>query len=200
MIQLSDATAKHLAARGMPRDILRARPFNVENHVVTIDSQLEGIKTRRVPKKQQLAHLAKFIEKPFAAPLVFSISSFPNDGKARVLAAYLMEQAYKHHVAGRFRFTRSRHLPLWHTVTGGLYDVLRDGRQEHRPSLLILSNITHLSTTVKLEKVRDLLEIYNDIPRILVSTNEDPITLANSKLLVPINSAVYLATSRKIEI
>ncbi len=200
LIQISDKNAKYLAARGMPKDILRARPFNADQHIITIDSKVEGIKTRRVPKKVQLAQLERFIEKPFAAPAVISIASFPNDGKAKLMAAFLMEVAHKAQVSGRFRSVRARQLPLWHRVMGGYYDQLRDGRSEERPSLLVLSNITHQSTPMKLEKLRDLLEMYNDIPRVIVSTNEDPITLANSKLLVPVNMAFYLATARRIEL
>ena len=200
LIQLAEATTKNLASRGMPKDILRSRPFPVEQHLITIDSQVEGIKIRRVPKKTQLAHLEKFIEHPFQAPQIVSVASFPNDGKAKLMAAFLMQVAYKAHISGKFRLTRNRHLPLWHTLHGGYYDALRDDRSEERPSLLILSNVTHMSTPVKLEKLRDLLEQYNDIPRIIVSTNEDPITLANTKLLVPVNTAFYLATARKVEL
>ena len=198
-IQLSDGMIKNLAARGLPRDIIRSRPFQLEQHVISIESQVEGIRARRVVKKRQLAYVERFLEKPFLGPIIFSISSFPNDGKAKQLAAYLFEAAYKAHLSGKFRGARSKQLPLWHSLTGSYYDHLRD-KQELRPSLLVISNVTSQSTPVKVEKLRDLLEMYNDIPRIIVSTNEDPVTFANTKLLMPINYAAYLATARKVEI
>ncbi len=200
LTQLLTATAKNLASRGMPKDILRMRPFDLEHHLVSIDSQVDGIKTRRVLKKTQLAHFDRFMEHPFALPQIVAVSSFPNDGKAKMLAAYMMQRAYKAHISGKFRLTRSRHLPIWHTLHGGYYDNLRDGRSEEKPSLLVLSNITQDSTQVKFEKLRDLLEMYNDIPRIIVMTSNDPLTIANTRLFMPINTALYLATARKVEL
>lgn len=200
LVQLEDKTTRALTNRGLPKDMLRARPFPLEQHLITIESKVDGIKTRRVPKISQILHLEKFMQHPFVAPQIISISSFPNDGKAKMLAAYMMQTAYNSHIAGRFRLTKNRQLPLWHTLYGGFYDELRDGKKDEKPSLLVLSNITHMSTQVKLEKLRDLLEKYNDIPRIIVSTNEDPITLANTKLLISVNTAFYLATARKVDL
>lgn len=199
IIKLSEGIVKNLIGRGLPKDIVRSRPYTLDQHVISIDSQVEGMRARRLPKKRQIAYVERFIERPFLGPIVFSIASFPNDGKAKLLAAHLMEATYKAHISGKFRATRSKQLPLWHTLTGSYYDILRDSK-ELRPSLLILSNITSMSTPVKLEKLRDLLELYNDIPRVIVSTNEDPITFSNTMLLLPINYACYLATARKVEI
>ena len=83
LIKIIESNLDYLAARGMPRDIIRTRPFELDQHVVTIDSKVDGIKELRIPKKLQLEHLAKFLERPFKYPAIVSISSFPNDGKRR---------------------------------------------------------------------------------------------------------------------
>lgn len=187
---------RQLVSRGMPRDLLRVRPFNTDQHLVTIVSEVEGMKTRRVPKKVQQETLIKIMEKPFAGPYLMAISSSPNDGKAKMLAATIMQQALKAHLSGKFRSTRGKSLPLWHFVNGSFHDRLRDSMEE-RPSMLILSNITDQSTNVKFEKVRDLLEMFSDIPRIIVTTPLDPLTLVNRRIYLPLNHAFMLATARK---
>ena len=68
-------------------------------------------------------------------------------------------------------------------------------RTAEKPSLLVLSNVPSNSTNVKLEKLRDILESYSSVPRIVVTTGEDPITFFNQKLFLPLNYACYLTTS-----
>lgn len=188
---------RQLVSRGMPRDLYRTRPFETDQHLVTIVSEIEGMKTRKVLKKAQIESLHKVMEKPFGAPYLMAISSSPNDGKAKMLAAFIMQQALKAHLSGKFRATRGKALPLWHMVNGSFQDRLRD-QSEERPSLLVLSNITEQSTNVKFEKVRDLLEMFSDIPRIIVCTPTDPLTLVNRRIYMPLNHAFMLATARKI--
>jgi hypothetical protein len=200
IIKIKDENFSYLAARGMPKDIIRTRPFESEQHLITIDSKVEGIKNRRVPKKLQLQILEKLVAKPFSHPGIIVISSFPNDNKAKALAAFLMEKATGAHLYDKIKLTRNKTLPLWHTLTGGYYDKMRDSQHNEKPSMLILGNLAQNSTQQKLEKARDLLELHTDIPRILVTTSEDPLTFVNTKLFVSVSSAFYLATARTIQI
>jgi hypothetical protein len=199
-IYIGDQLQKHLISRGLPRDILRLRPFDLSQHVVSIVSEVEGLKTRKIPKLQQIEHYQALCNKPFGKPYIYIIGSSPNDGKAKQVAAHLMECATHHQLKNHFpRSTRGRQSPLWHFVTGNFPDRLRDSDgTSDQPSMLILSNITKDSTAVKLEKVRDLLEIYNHIPRVVVVTGEDPITFANTRLLIQVHYAMMLATAMKI--
>jgi hypothetical protein len=82
-------------------------------------------------------------------------------------------------------------------INGSWHDRLRDGADD-QPSMLIVSNITVNSTNVKLEKLRDLLEMYSHIPRIVVVTGIDPVTFANTKLMMPVSNVLQLATARKV--
>jgi hypothetical protein len=82
-------------------------------------------------------------------------------------------------------------------LTGGWHDRLRDGADD-QPSMLILSNVTVTSTNAKLEKLRDLLEMYAHIPRVVVVTGEDPLSFANTKLFLPVNHVLHLTTAKKV--
>lgn len=197
-IRLTGNITKHMVSRGMPRDIMRMHPYNLSEYTVSIESVVDGMKTRKVSKKVQLENFEALLTKPFGRPYIMAVSSSPNDGKAKLLAAHFMEAAMKGQLDGAYpKTTRGRELPLWHTLTGSFYDRLRDGARD-TPSMIVLSNITSLSSNVKLEKARDLLEQFNYIPRIVVIAGEDPVTFANTKLLIPINYVLHLSVARKI--
>jgi hypothetical protein len=202
LVKVSDGQEKFLISRGLPRDVLRQRPFDLQQHVVSIVSEVEGLKTRKISKAQQLEHFKAVCDRPFAKPYVYIIGSSPNDGKAKQVAAAIMDCATTHQLKNHFpRSTRGRQSPLWHFVTGNFPDTLRDsGGTADNPSMLILSNITRDSTAQKIEKVRDLLEMYNHIPRLVVVTGEDPITFANTRLLIQAHHAIMCATARKIQL
>lgn len=200
-IRLGAQLNKHLVSRGMPRDVMRNRPFVLNDYTSTFTSEVDGMKPKRVTKLSQLEHWNNLLEKPFATPYLYIISSSPNDGKAKQAAAYFMEQASRKQLAGKFpRSTRGRQTPLWHMITGSFQDRLRDGVSHDQPSMLIISNVTVNSSNVKLEKLRDLLEQFNHIPRVVVYTGEDPVTFANTKLFLPVNHVLNIATARKVSL
>lgn len=191
----------HMLTRGMPRDILRMHPFPVGQHVLSIRSDVEGLRTKKIPRQRQLAYLEDVCERPFNNPYIMIVGSIPNDAKAKLTAAYIMEKAVNSHVRNKFpNKTRSRRLPLWHTLTGAFADDLRDNRGEENPSMLVLSNISVESSNVKIEKLRDILELFNHIPRVVVITGCDPITFVNTRLRMAINYCVHLSTAHKVEL
>jgi hypothetical protein len=74
---------------------------------------------------------------------------------------------------------------------------------QEQASLLVLSNLTPNSTAAKLEKTRDMLEFYADIPRIVVIAGEDPITFFSRRLFWRVNNLFFLSSSlvkRKVEV
>ena len=90
-------------------------------------------------------------------------------------------------------------MPLWHKVYGGYQDTLWDRHSDEKPSLLIISNVVDGAGNVKIEKTRDLLEMYSHIPRIVVMGGQDPLTFFGTKLYYPINAGLYLGPKNKIE-
>jgi hypothetical protein len=89
-------------------------------------------------------------------------------------------------------------MPLWYRVYGCLSDSLRDRPIQEMPCMLILSNVNEGSSNFKLEKVRDLLEKYSEIPRIVVTGGEPPCDLFANKLYYPMRAGFYIGPSNAI--
>lgn len=191
---------RQLTVRGMPRDLLVVRPFTLGDYVASIDSRVADAPRRKVSKPLQLATHTKIAAAPFENPYIYIIASDPNDARAKYVAAHLMQTATRLQLTGTTRLqTMGRQTPLWHQTNGSYKDRLRDGADD-QPSMLILSGITTDCTPVKLEKVRDLLEQFNYIPRVVAVTGSDPLTWANTRLRLAVNHVLYLANNRSISL
>jgi hypothetical protein len=86
-------------------------------------------------------------------------------------------------------------LPYWHFVKGSFEDKLRDheGTQMRvgNPALIVLDGIADNSTNVKFEIVRDLLEQYSSIPRIVIGAGSDPFMLFFNHIHQPVNNVLF---------
>ena len=135
-------------------------------------------------------------ENPIRAQYAVCINSFPSDQIAKHLAIHIMDRAAQ---AWAKRHKPGRTLPIWHRVFGGLSDPLRDKDPGDIPSLLVISNVNDASSAYKLEKVRDLLEKYSHVPRIVVTSSRDPITFFATKLHYPINAGIHLGPANRVK-
>lgn len=185
-----------LKSRGVPNGdfIYDSEKIDIEQCIVKIEVDLPGMPTRIISVAKQY----KTIEKIFAAPMknnyVLGISSTPSDARAKYLAIQIM------YLATKYWYERSKKVkqpPLWHSVYGGYKDKVRDEIADN-PSMLIISNINELSTPIKIEKVRDLLEMYSDIPRIVVLGGSDPFTFFGTKLYYPLTAGFLLGPSNRV--
>lgn len=186
-IKLESKLLPILRDRGMNGSVLRQQPFDFKP--VTFTSNVEGLKPKMFSSKKQQAWFDEFLEDPFI-PRTYCLVSAPNDGQAKLLAAFMMQYAALH--------TNSRvALPLWHDLTGGFNNTLIDSRngRAQGASMLILNNVGATSTQPKLEKLRDVLETYTDIPKIVVATGCDPYMFFTKFLYLPIHALVYLTTA-----
>jgi hypothetical protein len=138
---------------------------------------------------KQYRALKSIIERPLVKPYTLGINSFPSDQRAKYLAIYIMSVAIDHY--NKHKRT-SKALPLWHRVYGGYSDPLRDKPISEMPCMLIISNINDTSSNMKLEKVRDLLEKFSDIPRIVISGGEPPCNTFAQKLRYPMKVGLFL--------
>jgi hypothetical protein len=160
---------------------LAVKPFNLNPPSFT--SSIEGLKPKFISKDDQLNWFQDAIDDPFKAHCI-CISSEPNDRIAKAAAAYLMQNAYD---------KAENRLPLWHDIMGNFENkLLRDDISQ--PSMLILSNVLPNSTAVKFEKLRDILETYPDIPRIVVTSGMDPFMFFSRHLYYPLTGCIYLKT------
>lgn len=157
---------------------------------VPFGPESERLNERVIEPRVQNQSLLSYLE-DVREPIVYGVSGNPDDAKAKYFAAYL--------VAAHLEKLGSKANVVWHTLYGGFnnpllteYDPV-DGKAD--PTLLVLSNLTPASTNVKLEKARDLLERFSDIPRIVVIAGEDPLSFLTTRLYSPINALAYFSES-----
>jgi hypothetical protein len=180
-IKLNPKYKNQLLARGMNRIALSVKPFILKPSSFT--SSVEGLKPKHIESEQQLEWYQKILDDPFK-PWCFCITSDPNDRAAKLAAAFIMQRALQ---------VQHDRLPLWHDLMGGFVNPLLN-EEVSRPSLLVISNVLPNSTAVKFEKLRDLLEYHSRIPRIVVSSGENPFSFFQ-KMYYPLNGCVYLRTN-----
>jgi hypothetical protein len=180
----------YLVARGVPQGVLHSTTARSWESLVTrIDYDPAQRVAKTVSRKQQIQFLRRTIENPFERNYLFCLSG-ETDKLPIQLALEVFVAALKQGQGDR--------KPLWHMVTGFPRDELRDTDPDTlnlklggHPSFLVLSNIAANSTTMKLEKVRDLLNRYSHVPRLLVVGGENPITFCSRALAMSVNRVIY---------
>ena len=187
-IKLDPQLIPLLRSQGMNWAASAQKPFDLAPTSFT--ATLDGLKPRPFPRAKQLQFIQSFIDNPFT-PGSYCLMSAPTDGKAKLLAAWMMQSHY------RSGGTVSR----WYDVTGGFECPLLEGDRANI-SLLVLNNVGPDSSQTKKEKLRDLLEVYADIPKIVVVNGCDPFTFFTSHLRLPLKGLCYLtnASVKGIEI
>lgn len=170
--------------------------FELEPERIT--SKAGNGKVRTIKPAKQLELLEKH-SNALMSNFTFCISSGTTDSTAKFVAAWMYLRLMKEYQKRATKSDFVRGKPAWHIVTGSFKDELRDDRKsgKSKPAALILTNVPHDATNIKLEKVRDLLEMYNDIPRIVVTTGMDPVEFFSSKLSYPLNGAVMIASKSR---
>lgn len=189
---------KLLTSRGVsPADFIHGKErFDVIPNLVKYDVELPRMPGRAVGTAKQIRALESICTNPLRSSYVLGISSFPSDALAKYLAIHIFNAAQAAWVR---RHKPGRSMPLWHRVFGGLGDPLRDKPVDETPSLLVISNINEASSAHKLEKVRDLLEKYSMVPRIVVLSGADPLTFFAQKLYYPINAGLMIGPPNRVD-
>lgn len=186
-----------LAKRGVAGNelLFREDRFNVTNDIVKITIDGYGMTQRSIGIQKQLRTLHMISKNPLAKNYVLGISSYPTDQRAKQLASWLMYLGCKQHA---IKHRPGRGLPLWHRVFGSYKDSLRDDVQLETPGLLVITNVNEESTPVKMEKVRDLLEKYHNIPRIVVCGGMNAASLFANRLHYPLDGAVHIGPPNRV--
>jgi len=198
---LSKEMEKVLLSRGVPGQDLIPRKTKIEVSEALVKIE-QDFPYKQMPQKiisavKQYRVLQSVMENPIRSSYVLGISSFPSDARAKYLAQTIMAAGCamwaKHRRPGRG-------LPLWHRVYGSFGDPLRDSKVSgEMPSMLIISNVCMDSSAVKIEKVRDLLEKYSEIPRIVITGGTPSHNLFASKLFYPMRQGFYIGPSNMVQ-
>lgn len=182
-LKLDDRCLPALLSKGMNRMVLAIKPFLLRPASFT--SQPEGLKPKLVEAQKQYKWYQRALDNP-SEPICFCIASEPNDKLAKMAAAFLMQNHLKK--------SGPRANPVWHDLLGGFQNRWADSH-ETPPTFIVLANVLPTSTNVKLEKLRDILEVRADIPRIVVTSGADPFSFFHQQLKYPLNGCLYLKSS-----
>lgn len=164
---------------GVPRGIICGSPVPhkriaaVRNVTRTSDGKE---KIKEIDRTKQIAFLTAFLESRGTVPCCFGFSSLPNDYLAKLMAFQTIK--------------RMGLRTLWIPVIGNYAMDIR--RKRLGTELIVLTNVLWGSTDLKIEICRDMLEIHQHIPRIVVTSGDNALRLFNERLNVPLNGFVHL--------
>jgi hypothetical protein len=180
----------------VPGSVWKQGAFKWEPSTFACES--EKLHEKFIEPSVQNDSLLRFMKEP-DLPMIYCVSGNPDDLKAKFFAAYLVQ--IHQQVLGL------RANVVWHTIYGGFdnpllkeYDPV-DGKTD--PTMLVLSNLTPNAPGLKLDKTRDLLERFQDIPRIVVCAGEDPLSFMTTRLYSPVHALAYFSESlvrKRIEV
>ncbi len=176
----------------VPAHVFRCASFKFEPKTFAVES--ESLNNRFVEPSLQTNSLRMFLADP-RTKMIYGVAGNPDDLKAKYFAAYLVSEHIK--------ALGLKSNVVWVPLYGGFDNALMDDSGRESPSMLVLTGLTPNSTNIKLEKARDLLEKYSEIPRVVVIAGMDPLSFLSTKLYVPANGIAYLAESlvrQKVEV
>jgi hypothetical protein len=168
--------------------------FGIEESLVKIEANIPNVVRQSVPVKKQYQAIQSILMNPLKGKYVLGISSFPSDLRAKQFAIQVMRNAIEYQKAKKIK----KDYPLWYKLTGSYKCFLRDMDDQLPASMLICSGINNESTALKVEKLRDVLEKYQNIPRIVVLGGIDPATFFANRLHFPLTAGVYLGPENRV--
>ena len=169
--------------------------FDFEDSLVKIEGSVPNLVRQTVPIKKQYNAIQSLLANPLRGRYVLGVSSFPSDLRAKQFAVQLMRNAIIQQKEKRKRGD----YPLWYKLTGSYKCFLRDMDDEIPASMIICSNVNNDSTALKIEKLRDILEKYQNIPRVVVLGGIDPITFFGNRLYFPLTAGIYFGPDNRIK-
>lgn len=184
---------KLLASLGVPGQdtIPLATRIDVSDYLIAMEPDLPSVKNKPVSTKKQLENLRKLLRNPLRFQGTIGISSYPSDSRAKYLAQMIMSAAIDEYQTNRKQYG-TKAMPKWHRVYGNLKDPLRDLGKPEEVSMLIISNVHDESSSIKIEKIRDLLEMYSSVPKIIVKGGAQVIDLFAYRLSYPMLAGFYI--------
>lgn len=169
-----------LVREKVPGSVFRQSAFRFDPMPFGLES--ERLDERIIEASIQRESLTDFLEDPIRAS-IYCVSGNPDDLKAKYFAAYLVQEHIKQHPEPRV---------VWYPMYGGFSNPLVDRDPNlGDPSMIVMTNLTKISTNQKLEKTRDILERYADVPCVVVAAGMDPISFMATRLFSPVNYIAY---------
>lgn len=179
---------------GVPGSVFMQRAIDLKDAVGMIESTTLTGRPKIIKKEKQIEVFKNTLNRVIDAPYVYCISSIGNDLQSKFVAAYMLNRALRHFAGMRNHVNLNA--PAWHTLYGSYSDDYRDiarkVRKGRKPAVIVLSNVVANSSEVKVEKLRDLLELFSDVPRIVPISGVDPFTFFRERLYYPLTAGLNL--------
>ena len=189
MTRLIIAPRQELLKGVVPGHVWRQGKFKFDPAPFPIES--DKLEERIVDEVKQVQSLEAFTEDP-TSPMVYCVAGNPDDQKAKLFAA---------HLVGLHMKTRRHPNVCWHSVTASYKNPLME--LPSSPTMLVLTNLTPMATPSKLDKTRDILEHFTDIPIVLVVSGEDPVSFMAARIYHALHGMAYFhdgLAKKKVEI
>lgn len=151
----------------VPRMVNRQAPFKFRPNTFTVGGKKMNEKVYN--PSAQIQSLTGYLKNPLS-PIVYGVGSQSNPSMALYFAAYLVQKFCE--------ITHSSNYVQWVRPS----DILNESTVRNSPSLLVISGLTPNTPSYRLDKVFQLLDEWDNIPRIVVVTGEDPITYFATRL------------------
>lgn len=172
----------------------RAESLDLESSIETIKPEIPRLIQKSVSITKQLKIAEHLLETAEKCRGVYCVSSFPSDERAKYVATSIIANILQRKAKSKKAISR----PYWHRVYGGFKDEIRDKMIE-KPSLLVISNVDcQNNSSIKIEKVRDILEKYEGVPRLVVLAGGDPLSFFGSVLHYPLRAGFMMGPPNRI--
>lgn len=185
-----------LSVCGVPRGLLR--DFSIDLSKSLVGAEIAAIDETKPPTILSVAKqkrvLYTLFDSKFTNPFVVGFNSSTNFLIARQMATVIFWQAIQQ--ASRNAEIYRGQMPRWHYVAGGFDNVLVNEYQQGKhvaPLLLILDGLDTGMSSVKLEKTRDLLNVFCDRPRLLLISGDKPGEYVRDQLHIRLSGLVQFA-------
>jgi len=194
------ARVKLLKSQGVDGTALQVmrQPFLLDDALVSITPMVpkwlpEDYPIPKTSVRRQVETCYRLLSNPLHGSPIIGIGSMVTDERAKFMAMNIMNAAIDQQRSGSHK---GKMLPVYHRVMGGFHDELLAEKTRRNISMLIIANVGIDSTQLKIEKVRDLLEKYDNIPRIVVVNGCDPVSFFAEKMRMPMQFALMLNSKR----
>lgn len=121
-------------------------------------------------------------------PQTYVISSNPDYSKALLFAAHLVEYFIKKYSSNKV---------LWYSLSR--FSSINLDTISYKPSLIVVSTIYPDTSVYRKEIVRDIISSFWNVPKLIIGSGIDPISIAADVLNIPANSVFYYEASSLVE-
>jgi hypothetical protein len=152
---------------------------------------------RSIPITTQLSKFKRSWNNPTGSWFMI-IGSEMDEDLCMTAATGLMWRSIVKHAENAYKHSRPYHWRLF----GGNYDRLRQNDEFKSIiggiGLLMLSNLAENSTIEKIEKCRDLIAMYPDIPKVVVVAGCNPLAFSIEKLHMNPNRVLHIGRKKQV--